>query len=96
MNIYVGNIAHEVSEDEIKQAFQEFGEVISVTILKDKYTGDPRGFGFVEMPNKSEALKAMQSLNSTEIKGRHLIINEARPKRDDRNKRKRGHSSRRW
>ena len=84
MNIYVGNIAHGVTEDELKEAFAAFGEVASVTLIKDKFTGERRGFGFVEMPGKMQATNAMREMNGKEIQGRSLIVNEARPQRDKR------------
>jgi len=84
MNIYVGNLAREAGESDLRDAFQAFGEVTSASIIKDKFTGDSRGFGFVEMPNKSEAEKAISSLNGKSIKGRNITVNEARPRTDDR------------
>ncbi len=84
MNIYVGNIAHGVTEDELREAFAAHGEVASVTLIKDKFTGEPRGFGFVEMPGKMQATTAMREMNGKEIQGRSLIVNEARPQRDKR------------
>ncbi|MGB7294012.1 MAG: RNA-binding protein [Candidatus Aminicenantales bacterium] len=82
MNIYVGNLSRDVSEAELKEAFQAFGEVSSCNIIKDKFTGESRGFGFVEMPNKEEADKAIADLNGKDLKGRNLTINEARPRTD--------------
>ena len=84
MNIYVGNLSRDVSETDLKEAFQAFGEVASAAVIKDKYTGESRGFGFVEMPNKEEADKAIAGLNGKDIKGRAITVNEARPRRDDR------------
>ena len=84
MNIYVGNLAFEVTEDELRTAFEAHGSVDSATIIKDKFTGQSRGFGFVEMPAKEEAEAAINSLNGTDLKGRSLKINEARPQRDRR------------
>ena len=84
MNIYVGNIAREVTEEELRAAFTEFGEVSTATILKDKYTNEPRGFGFVEMPSKSEAIEAMKQMDGKEIKGKRLIVNEARQREERR------------
>ena len=80
MNIYVGNLSYGMSEDELRDAFGAFGEVSSVKILMDRETGRSRGFGFVEMPNKSEAEAAIAQLNGKELGGRALRINEARPK----------------
>jgi RNA recognition motif-containing protein len=80
MNIYVGNLSYGMSEDELRDAFGAFGEVSSVKILMDRETGRSRGFGFVEMPNKSEAETAITQLNGKEVGGRALRINEARPR----------------
>jgi len=82
MNIYVGNLSHEVTEEDLRQAFEAFGQVESVTIIKDKFTGESRGFGFVEMPAKAEAESAIADLNEKELKGRALNVNEARPRED--------------
>jgi RNA recognition motif-containing protein len=84
MNIYVGNLSREVTESELKEAFGAFGEVSSASVIKDKFTGESRGFGFVEMPNKTEAEQAIAGLNGKDLKGRALNVNEARPRRDDR------------
>jgi RNA recognition motif-containing protein len=80
MNIYVGNLSYGMSEDELRDAFGAFGEVSSVKILMDRETGRSRGFGFVEMPNKSEAETAIAQLNGKDVGGRALRINEARPR----------------
>jgi RNA recognition motif-containing protein len=80
MNIYVGNLSREVAEEDLRQAFAAFGEVGSVTIIKDKFSGESRGFGFVEMPTKAEAQSAITGLNGKELKGRNLNVNEARPR----------------
>jgi RNA recognition motif-containing protein len=82
MNIYVGNLSRDVSEAELKEAFQALGEVSSCNIIKDKFTGESRGFGFVEMPNKEEADKAIADMNGKDLKGRNLTVNEARPRTD--------------
>ncbi|MBA7701841.1 hypothetical protein ES703_110588 [subsurface metagenome] len=82
MNIYVGNLSLEVTEEDLRQAFEAFGQVESVTVIKDKFTGEPRGFGFVEMPAKAEAQAAIDGLNETELKGRAVNVNEARPRED--------------
>ena len=82
MNIYVGNLSRDLSETELKEAFTAFGEVQSCNIIKDKFTGESRGFGFVEMPNKDEADKAIAALNGKDLKGRNLTVNEARPRTD--------------
>ena len=80
MNIYVGNISRESTENEIKQAFEEFGEVTSVNLIRDKLTGQSRGFGFVEMPNKEEAENAIKNLDGQRVNGRVLNVAEARPR----------------
>lgn len=82
MKIYVGNLSHDVTEEDVRSAFSAFGQVGSVSLLKDKFTGEPRGFGFVEMENKSEAQSAISGLHGTSLKGRTLKVNEARPKTD--------------
>jgi cold-inducible RNA-binding protein len=84
MNIYVGNLSREVTEDELRTEFEVFGKVASLTIIKDRISGESRGFGFVEMPDKVEAQAAINSLNGKEMKGRTLTVNEGRPKTDDR------------
>lgn len=84
MKIYVGNIARGVSDDELKKAFEEFGQVDSAVVLKDKFTGESRGFGFVEMPSSSEAKAAIDGMNGKDLKGRNLNVNEARPREDNR------------
>jgi RNA recognition motif-containing protein len=84
MNIYVGNLPRETTEDDLKEAFEAFGQVTSVKIIKDKFSGDPRGFGFVEMSNSSEAQAAISGLDGKDLKGSALRVNEARPRRDDR------------
>lgn len=82
MNIYVGNLAREVTEDELREAFEAFGEVASAKIITDRISGESRGFGFVEMPADDKAKEAMSGLNGTELKGREIKVNEARPRRD--------------
>jgi len=79
-NIYVGNLDFNVSEDELRQAFAAYGQVDNVTILKDRDTGQPRGFGFVEMANDEEAEKAINGMNGAQLGSRALNVNEARPK----------------
>ncbi len=84
MNIYIGNLSYEVTEEDLKQAFETFGEVESVKIIKDKYTNRSKGFGFVEMPDNADAQSAINDLNDTEIKGRTLKVNKARPRSESR------------
>uniref|UniRef100_A0A7C4TI95 RNA-binding protein n=1 Tax=candidate division WOR-3 bacterium TaxID=2052148 RepID=A0A7C4TI95_UNCW3 len=88
MNIYVGNLARDVTDEELRRMFEAFGKVVSVTIIKDRFSGESRGFGFVEMSDNKEAKSAIENLNGTMHKGRTLNINEARP-RVDRKKRRR-------
>ncbi len=82
MNIYAGNLLRDLSETELRAAFEAYGTVTTVSIIKDKFSGDSRGFGFVEMPDKAEAEKAISSLNRKDLKGRTLTVNEARPRTD--------------
>lgn len=80
MNIYVGNLPYTVTDDEIREAFSEFGEVSSVNIIMDKFSGQSKGFGFVEMPNNSEADEAIKALNGSSFKGRNIKVNQAKPR----------------
>jgi len=80
VNIYVGNLSFETTEEDVRGAFEAFGGVESVKIITDKYSGESRGFGFVEMPSKDEAQAAISSLNGKDLKGRTLNVNEARPR----------------
>ena len=82
MNIYVGNLSFNVSEENLRQAFEAFGQVSSATIIKDKYSGQPRGFGFMEMPNRAEAQAAIENLNGKDLLGQQMNVNEARPRTD--------------
>ena len=84
MNIYVGNLSYDTNDDSLRKAFEGFGEVASATVVMDKYSGRSRGFGFVEMPTKSEAIAAISGLNETELDGRTIRVNEARPREDRR------------
>ena len=78
MNIYIGSFGQDVNEDDIKEAFAAFGQVASVVLIKDKYSGESRGFGFVEMPARKEAEAAMEGIKT--LKGRMVVVNEARPR----------------
>jgi len=80
VNIYVGNLSREVTEDELRQAFEAHGQVTSVNVIKDRYSGESRGFGFVEMSTKSEAQAAINGLNGTSLGERTLSVSEARPR----------------
>ena len=82
MNIYVGNLAPDMTENELREAFAEYGQVVSAKIIKDRYTFESRGFGFVEIPNKAQATEAIDKLNGTELRGNILRVNEARPRRE--------------
>lgn len=96
MNIYVGNMSLETNEDDLKKAFESFGQVTSASIIKDKYSRESKGFGFVEMPSKTEGQAAIEGLNGTELNGNTLNVNEARPRVDNRksggHNRGKGHS----
>ncbi len=81
-NIYVGNLSFNATEEDIRQAFAEHGEVSEVNIVSDRETGRSRGFAFVEMPDGEQAKEAIEKVNPTEIDGRSITVNEARPKRD--------------
>ena len=90
MNIYVGNLPYNVTEEELREAFSEFGEVSSVSVIMDKYSGQSKGFGFVEMENNSEAEEAIKALNESSLKGRNIKVNQAKP-RDKRPQRRSGY-----
>jgi len=80
MNIYVGSLSYDMNEEELKRAFEAFGQVESVNIINDKFTGKSKGFGFVEMPVEAEGEAAIDGLNGKELKGRTLSVNKARPR----------------
>lgn len=80
MNLYVGNLSYDISEDQLRKAFEEHGEVRSVRLIMDRETGRPRGFGFVEMADQSSGMNAIDTMNGQELAGRRLVVNEARPK----------------
>jgi len=80
MNIYSGNLSHEVTDDDLREAFEAFGEVESVNVLKDRFTGESKGFGFVEMKSEEEAKAAIAEMDGKELKGRAIKVAEARPK----------------
>jgi RNA recognition motif-containing protein len=95
MNLYVGNLSYRLSEDQLREAFEEYGNVTSCTIIKDRTTGESKGFGFIEMPERAEAEAAINSLNGRELQGRKLNVNEARPRAEggaDRPARQREHA----
>ena len=80
MNIYVGNLPFNMGEEDLKEIFEEYGEVSSVKIINDKFTGRSKGFGFVEMENDGEANNAIKELNNAEISGRNIKVNESKPR----------------
>ncbi|MCL2289657.1 MAG: RNA-binding protein [Bacteroidetes bacterium] len=100
MNIYIANLNYSVSDAELKELFQKYGEISSAKVITDRETGRSRGFGFVEMPNEAEALKAIQELNETEHEGKVIAVNVAKPKTEKRdfnnNRRGGGYNSRRY
>lgn len=79
MNIYIGNLSRTVTEEQLRTAFEAFGIVTTAKVIKDKFTGEPRGFGFVEMPEKEQAEQALAELNGSELGGQRIRVNEARP-----------------
>ena len=80
MNIYVGNLSSDVGDDDLRKAFEAFGQVTSATVIRDKFSGESRGFGFVEMPSDDESQSAIEGLNGKDLKGRAINVNEARPR----------------
>jgi RNA recognition motif-containing protein len=83
MNIYVGNLNYRLSEDELRQAFEEYGEVTSAKIITDKLTGRSKGFGFVEMADDAQGKEAIANLNDSDLKGRNIRVNEARERTEN-------------
>jgi RNA recognition motif-containing protein len=90
MNIYVGNLSYETTDENLREAFEAFGQVASATVIRDRYSGASRGFGFVEMPEDEEATAAINGLNDTELQGRRLRVDKARPPQDRDRGRRRG------
>lgn len=90
MNIYVGNLPKTITEDAVRDVFAEYGEVAEVKLIKDQYSGELRGFGFIEMPSKEDAQKAIQAVDGSELNGNTLIANEARPRKEGSGGRPRG------
>ena len=82
MNIYVGNLAYSVTDEDLREAFGASGEVSSASVITDKFSGQSKGFGFVEMPNAAEANAAIRALNEKPLKGRNLRVNEAKPREE--------------
>ena len=96
MNIYVGNLSHSVTDDDLRQAFEAFGQVESANVIKDRFSGESRGFGFVEMPSRNEAQSAIDGLDGKDLMGRVVNVNEARPRSQDRRGGGRRGNSRRY
>lgn len=88
MNIYVGNLSYGVTEESLRAKFEEFGEVSSVKIITDKFTGKSKGFGFVEMESEADGRQAIEDLNGQQFDSRNLVVNEARPKTENRERRR--------
>ena len=84
MNIYVGNLSSEVKDEDLNELFSRHGNVSSAKVIRDMFTQESRGFGFVEMPAQAEAMKAIETLNTFDFKGKNIVVNEARPPRDRR------------
>ncbi|ABL66657.1 MAG: RNA-binding protein [Chlorobiaceae bacterium] len=82
MNIYIGNLPYQVTEDDLRDAFSQFGQVDSANIITDKFSGRSKGFGFVDMPHDDEAREAIESMNDKDLKGRTIKVNEARPREE--------------
>lgn len=84
MRIYVGNLTYSVTDEDLRDVFGEYGELASAEVIKDKFSGQSKGFGFVDMPNNSDADTAIKELNDTDFKGRKMTVNEARPRSEQR------------
>jgi len=95
-NIYVGNLSYNATEDDLRQAFSQYGDVSSVSLIKDRETGRPRGFAFVEMSDETQAKQAIENLNNAEIAGRRVTVNEARPREERGGGRRGGGGGRRY
>ncbi len=86
MKLYVGNMSFDTTEDQLRQVFEEYGEVTSINLITDKFSGKLKGFGFIEMSTKEEANAAISGLNGKELDGRTLNVNEAKPRKDNNNR----------
>ncbi len=89
MNIYIGQLPYNVNETELKELFSEYGEIASVNLIMDRYSGRPKGFGFIDMPNNSEADRAIKALNRSMFKGREIKVNQVQPQKRNRRSRRR-------
>ncbi len=96
MNIYVGNLSFDVTDDQLRQAFEVYGEVDSVNIIKDKYSGQSKGFGFIEMSDDAKAQSAIDGLNQTDMQGRSINVSKAKPRTERRGGDGGRSSGRRW
>jgi len=96
VNIYVGNLSYEATQDDVRAAFEAHGEVSTVSIIMDKMTGRSRGFGFVEMPDQNAGTAAINALNLQEVKGRAMTVNEAKPKAEGAGRSSYGNKGRSW
>ncbi|MBM3300542.1 MAG: RNA-binding protein [Deltaproteobacteria bacterium] len=96
INIYVGNLSFDTVEDELRDLFTSYGAVESVKIISDQFTGRSRGFGFIQMADREAGMKAIQELDSTDLGGRRLKVNEAKPKRQQRDRERGGNRGSRW
>lgn len=88
MNIYVGNLSADTTEEVLREAFENYGKLESVNLIKDRYSGESRGFGFVEMPSDEEAKEAIENLNGFNLNGQNLTVNQARPRSESRRNRR--------
>lgn len=95
MNIYVGNLPYSITDTDLREAFAEYGKIDEVNLITDKFSGESKGFGFVEMHSNSEADAAIKALNGTDLKGRNITVNQAKP-RGERSSRPGGGGGRRW
>jgi cold-inducible RNA-binding protein len=86
MNIYVGNLASDVTNEDLSNLFSQYGQVKEAKVIRDMFSQESRGFGFVEMPGEAEAQNAIKELNTKELKGKNLVVNEARPRRERNNR----------
>ena len=84
MNIFVGNLSKDVTDDDLQNLFSTYGNIRSVKVIRDMFSGESKGFGFIEMPGLEEAKKAISELNTQELKGKKITVNEARPREDNR------------
>ena len=94
VNIYVGNLSYQVTDEDLREAFAGYGEIASTSVIRDKFTNESKGFGFVEMPRQADAEAAIKELNGSDLKGRSLTVNQARPRNSGGGRRNEGFGSR--